>query len=236
MFLLSLNIRDELNLRVLGRDEPANPDVLSMELNCHLSSQGEKKKVDLRDPDMHFPECSILKLMLYTFTTQPNLVFIHFFFIKTTFTGYCWAKSKSKNMQSTKPIVNIFRTVFMMLQTSFKLLLVPFQIDGRRFSCFSGCSSTFLYAPFHNFYSQLPFLWLDHSVSVCICDLTKARCTFWVVLTQVCNWKCSRRRRRRPSAIIVHQPTLPCPALVFMCTTRDVEFFIVFLGKPENSW
>ena len=81
MFLLSLNIRDELNLRVLGRDEPANPDVLSMELNCHLSSQGEKKKVDLRDPDMHFPECSILKLMLYTFTTQPNLVFIHFFFL-----------------------------------------------------------------------------------------------------------------------------------------------------------
>ena len=91
MFLLSLNIRDELNLlRVLGRDEPANHDVLSMELNCHLSSQGEKKKVDLQDPDMHFPECSILKLMLYTFTTQPNLVFIHFFFfIKTTFTGYC---------------------------------------------------------------------------------------------------------------------------------------------------
>ena len=81
MFLLSLNIRDELNLlRVLGRDEPANHDVLSMELNCHLSSQGEKKKVDLQDPDMHFPECSILKLMLYTFTTQPNLVFIHFFF------------------------------------------------------------------------------------------------------------------------------------------------------------
>ena len=65
MFLLSLNIRDELNLRVLGRDEPANPDVLSMELNCHLSSQGEKKMVDLQDPDMHFPECSILKLMLY---------------------------------------------------------------------------------------------------------------------------------------------------------------------------
>ena len=80
MFLLSLNIRDELNLRVLGRDEPANHDVPSMELNCHLSSQGEKKKVDLQDPDMHFPECSILKLMLYTFTTQPNLVFIHFFF------------------------------------------------------------------------------------------------------------------------------------------------------------
>ena len=85
-------------------------------------------------------------------------------------------------MQSTKPIVNIFRTFFMMLQTSFKLLLVPFQIDGRRFSCFSGCSSTFLYAPFHNFYSQLPFLWLDHSVSVCICDLTEARCTFRVGL------------------------------------------------------
>ena len=80
MFLLSLNIRDELNLRVLGRDEPANPDVPSMELNCHLSPQGENKKVDLQDPDMHFPECSILKLMLYTFTTQPNLVFIHFFF------------------------------------------------------------------------------------------------------------------------------------------------------------
>ena len=79
MFLLSLNIRDELNLRVLGRDEPANPDVLSMELNCHLSSQGEKKKGE-KDPDMHFPECSILKLMLSTFTTQPNLVFIHFFF------------------------------------------------------------------------------------------------------------------------------------------------------------
>ena len=81
MFLLSLSIRDELNLLwVLGRDEPANHDVLSMKLNCHLLSQGEKKKVDLQDPDMHFPECSVLKLILYTFTTQPNLVFIHFFF------------------------------------------------------------------------------------------------------------------------------------------------------------
>ena len=88
--------------------------------------------------------------MLYTFTTQPNLVFIHFFFIKTTLTGCCWVWKQKYAVDLTNcQYFQNMKELFMMLQTSFKLLLVPFQIDGRRFSCFSGCSSTFLHAPFH---------------------------------------------------------------------------------------
>ena len=94
MFLLSLSIRDELNLFwLLGRDEPANPDVLSMKLNCRLSSQGEKKKGAIKDPDMHFPEC--LEIDVVHIHNSAKFGLHSLFFIKATFTG-CFLSVKAK--------------------------------------------------------------------------------------------------------------------------------------------
>ena len=108
MFLLSLSIRDELNLFwLLGRDEPANPDVLSMKLNCRLSSQGEKKKGAIKDPDMHFPECLEIDVVHIHNSAKFGL---HSLFFYQSDIYRLFSECESKNMQWTKPIVNIFRT------------------------------------------------------------------------------------------------------------------------------
>ena len=134
------------------------------------------------------------------------------------------------------------KELFMMLQTSFKLLLVPFQIDGRRFSCFSGCSSTFLYVicsfsqfQWFNFYSQVPCLWLDHSISVCICDLTEARCTFRVGLRFATGNALGVVDVGPRQRLLSTSP--PCPALPWSLYVLLMvwSFSLYFYGKPENS-
>ena len=81
----------------MGRDEPANPDVLSMKLNCRLSSQGEKKKGAIKDPDMHFPECLEIDVVHIHNSAKFGL---HSLFFLSKRHLQAVVECESKNMQS----------------------------------------------------------------------------------------------------------------------------------------
>ena len=181
-------------------------------------------------------------ILWYELNPRVRCAFGNVFFIKTTLTGCCWVWKQKYAVDLTNcQYFQNMKELFMMLQTSFKLLLVPFQIDGRRFSCFSGCSSTFLYASFHYSIGST-------SIQRCLVSgLTTASASVFVI------WLNLVARSELDSGLQLEMlsasstsalgsdycppahPALPCPGL-YVCTTHDVEQFIVFLGKPEKSW